>query len=46
MHLRKMKDVFVTDHEKKPEKFATISPADDEQFFNYKKALAEYNSDA
>ena len=39
-----LKDVYVTDHTPKDKKFFTINKNEDEQFYKYKKALAEYNS--
>ncbi len=40
-----MKDVYVTDHTPKQKKFATLGKQDDENFFKYKQALQEYNSE-
>lgn len=39
-----LKDVYVTDHKPKQAKFNTINKKDDEQFYNYKQSLAEYNN--
>jgi hypothetical protein len=39
-----LKDVYVTDHKLKQAKFNTINKKDDEQFYNYKQSLAEYNN--
>ena len=41
----KLEDIYVTRHEPKPKKYATLGKAEDEQFYAYKKALAEYNND-
>lgn len=40
-----MKDVYVTDHIPKPQKYATTSQEDDQQFFKLKKAFEDYNKD-
>ena len=40
-----LKDVYVTDHFPKTKKFATTSKKEDEQFFRYKQALQDYNSE-
>lgn len=39
-----MKDVYVTDHKLKGEKFLTHSETEDLAFFNYKQSLADYKS--
>ena len=41
-----LKDVYVTDHFPKTKKFATTSKKEDEQFFRYKQALADYKAEA
>ena len=46
MHARKMKDVMVTDHQPKPKKLFTTSEEEDQAFYEYNKALEEYNADA
>lgn len=37
------KDVYVTDHTPKPKKYLTLNKNEDQDFFNYKKSLQEYN---
>lgn len=37
--------MFVTDHKRRQAKFHTTNSKDDEQFYNYKQALAAYNSE-
>jgi len=37
-----MKDVYITDHVRKNERFITHSDAEDEQFYNYRRSLEEY----
>jgi hypothetical protein len=40
-----LKDVYVTDHTPKDKKFFTTSKDEDEEFYRYKKSLAQYNAD-
>jgi hypothetical protein len=37
--------VYVTNHEPKTPKYMTTSKKEDEEFFRYKQALQEYNSE-
>lgn len=39
-----LQDVYVTDHSPRQAKYHTTNKKDDEQFYNYKQSLAEYNS--
>ncbi len=39
-----MKDVYVTDHEPRVKKYATLNNSDDETYFRYKQSLKDYNS--
>lgn len=41
-----LSDVYVTDHTPKKARFTTTGSKDDEQFFKYKQALDDYNSQA
>lgn len=41
-----LKNVYVTNHDPKQKKLYTISENEDQQFYNYKKQLEEYNSQA
>ena len=41
----KLEDVYVTDHTPVEKKYVTNGEADDEDFYNYAKAVEEYNSD-
>lgn len=41
-----LKNVYVTDHTPKQRKYATINSQEDEQFYRYKQALQDYNSEA
>lgn len=40
-----MKDVYVTNHEPKTKKYFTTNSKEDEEFYRYKQAVADYNSD-
>lgn len=46
LRARQMGDVSVTDRKPRDQKFATLNSGDDQEFFEYKKAVEEYNSDA
>lgn len=46
MHERKLGDVIVTDYTPKPNRYHTTSVKDDKAFFEYSKALKDYNGDA
>lgn len=46
LQTREMGDVVVTDHTPKDKKYATLNSEDDQAFFEYTKAVEEYNSDA
>jgi hypothetical protein len=41
----KLEDVYVTDHTPVEKKYVTNGEADDEDFYNYARAVEEYNSD-
>jgi hypothetical protein len=43
--LKKMEDVYVTDHKPIPRKYLTNSDQEDEDFFEYQQSLEAYNSD-
>ena len=36
--------MYVTDHTPKTKKYFTMNKSEDEKFYNYKRALAEYNA--
>lgn len=39
-----LEDVYVTNHEQKDKKFFTASQKEDQQFYQYKKAVSDYNA--
>jgi hypothetical protein len=39
-----LKDVYVTNHEPRPKRYHTTNSKEDEEFYRYKQALKEYNS--
>ena len=39
-----MKDVYITDHVKKEQRFHTKNAAEDKDFFRYSQSVAEFNA--
>jgi hypothetical protein len=39
-----MKDVYITDHVKKTQRFHTKNAAEDKDFFKYSQSVAEFNA--
>lgn len=39
----KMRDVYVTDHQPKEKKLLSDNEAEDQDYYNYEKAVEEYN---
>ncbi len=46
LEAEQLKEVYVTDHVPKPQKYNTTSEEDDKEFFEIKKEFDEYNKDA